>query len=183
MKLQRIWQATYTHGMEHLILADTPDGFTASGLVIGVEEGQPFQIRYGIDIDQPWGVRAFEVTDLLGTHPAIRLLRGAEGAWIDEAGLIELSLNGCIDIDISVTPFTNTLPIRRLKLAIGQTQAIDVVYIRAPQMRVERSSQRYTRLGEVQYRFETGDFRADVTVDQDGLVMEYPGLFTRVWSG
>ena len=34
------------------------------------------------------------------------------------------------------------------------------------------------------YKFESLDsgFIADITVDQDGLVEDYPGLFKRVWT-
>jgi hypothetical protein len=41
-------------------------------------------------------------------------------------------LGGAIDIDISITPFTNTLAIRRLNLRRGQSEEIIAVYIRVP---------------------------------------------------
>jgi uncharacterized protein len=46
------------------------------------------------------------------------------------------------------------------------------------------SRQRYLRLAERLWRFELVDdpdgFNAELEVDEDGLVLDYPGLFQRV---
>lgn len=85
------------------------------------------------------------------------------------------------EVDISVSPLSNTLPIRRLSLAIGESADITTAYIRLPQLNVTTDPQRYTHTGEREYLYESrdSDFQCTVTVDQHGLVMEYPGLFTR----
>jgi hypothetical protein len=98
-------------------------------------------------------------------------------------------LDGCIDVDISSTPFTNTLPIRRLGLEPGESEELAVTYILVPELLVGAERQRYDCL-EAQaegglYRFEAlpSGFTAELPVDADGLVIDYPGLFRRVWSG
>jgi hypothetical protein len=82
----------------------------------------------------------------------------------------------------AATPFTNTLPIRRLALAVGSASDVLVVLVEVPGLRVSPKVQRYTRLGRNRYRFETADgrFRRDLRVDRRGLVVTYPGLFRRV---
>jgi hypothetical protein len=97
-------------------------------------------------------------------------------------------LNDCIDIDISATPFTNTLPIRRLQLARGQSSEIKVVYIAVPEMELKPAMQRYTCL-EIKpygrlYRYESlpSGYTNEFWVDTDGLIIDYPGLFRRVQS-
>ena len=80
-------------------------------------------------------------------------------------------------------PFTNTLPIRRLGLAQGQTADIRAVYVELPALTVSVDPQRYTCLKPGQlYRYESLDseFARDIDVDADGLVVTYPGLFKRV---
>jgi hypothetical protein len=63
-----------------------------------------------------------------------------------------------------------------------------VVYVSAPELSVEPVRQRYTLLsrdagrGEALYRYESGSFSADLTVDADGYVTSYPGLWRRVES-
>jgi hypothetical protein len=80
-----------------------------------------------------------------------------------------------------MTPFTNTLAIRRLGLKVGQAAEIKVAYVLVPELRLRAAPQRYTRLAERRWRFDglDLDFTADLTVDADGFVVEYPGLFRR----
>ena len=98
-------------------------------------------------------------------------------------------LDGCIDVDISATPFTNTLPIRRLGLEPGESEELAVTYVRVPELLVGAERQRYSCLeaqanGEL-YRFEAlpSGFTAELPIDAEGLVIDYPGLFRRAWSG
>jgi hypothetical protein len=64
-----------------------------------------------------------------------------------------------------------------------------MAYITVPQLQVEATEQRYTCLETTssggRYRFESleqgvATFTAELPVDQDGLVMDYPNLFRRV---
>jgi hypothetical protein len=111
------------------------------------------------------------------------------GSWTTESGRTIPSLKGCLDVDLSATPFTNTLPIRRLALQPGTSATLSVVYIAVPQMRVQATQQRYTCLeltssgGRCRYESLTNgvsSFTVELPVDQDGLVSDYPGLFRRV---
>ena len=92
-------------------------------------------------------------------------------------------LDGAIDVDLPLTPFTNTLPICRLKLEAGQSADIDVVYVRLPQFTVVTDPQRYVCLEPLRrFRYESRDseFVREIEVDSDGLIINYPGLFRRV---
>jgi len=106
-----------------------------------------------------------------------------DGHWRDGQGATLGAIEGCIDIDIAATPFTNTLPIRRLQLAEGERQPIEVAYISTPDLQVTRVEQAYTCIAlNREYRYEGifRNFSADMTVDEDGLVIDYPTLFTRL---
>jgi hypothetical protein len=109
------------------------------------------------------------------------MLSDGAGHWRRADGAPLPELDGCIDPDISMTPFTNTLPIRRLGLGIGDTAEIGVAYVLVPELSLRAAPQRYTRLGDRLWRFESLDsgFTADLTVDAEGLVVDYPGLFRR----
>jgi len=105
------------------------------------------------------------------------------GNWVDGLATALPQLRGAIDIDISITPFMNTLPIRRLSLQTGQTEEILAVYIQLPSLTIATDRQRYTCLeGGRRYRYESvdSDFTRDIEVDDQGLVVTYPGLFQRV---
>jgi uncharacterized protein len=91
-------------------------------------------------------------------------------------------LHGAIDVDITATPFTTTLPIRRLKLGEKQHADILVVYIKIPELSVDIDLQRYTRLSKDTFLFEQvkNNLARKIETDKDGLVVTYPGLFKRI---
>lgn len=81
------------------------------------------------------------------------------------------------DVDLQVTPATNSLPINRLGLKEGESQ-IDVVWIGLPGLTLVRQEQKYSRINSGYYKFEipsTG-FRAQLEVDKLGFVINYDTL-------
>jgi hypothetical protein len=176
-------------GLEHLRLVTSGSGVVANGLVIGLEAGRPFRIGYEIRCDGRWRVREVRVAAPDSGRPVLELLTDGEGRWKRRSGEPIPELDGCIDIDISATPFTNTLPIRRLGLEPGESEELMVTYVRVPELLVGPERQRYgcleARTDGGLYRFEAlpSGFTAELPVDVEGLVLDYPGLFRRVWSG
>jgi uncharacterized protein len=184
-----MWTPWERPGLEHLRLVASDDGAVANGLVIGLEAGRPFRIGYEIRCDGRWRVREVRVATPDSAQPVIELLADGEGCWKTGGGEPIPELDGCIDVDISATPFTNTLPIRRLGLEPGESEELTVTYIRVPELLVGPERQHYNCL-EAQtdsglYRFEAlpSGFTAELPVDADRLVIDYPGLFRRAWSG
>ena len=110
----------------------------------------------------------------------LSLEHGADGWTVDGASRPDLA--DAVDIDIVLTPFTNTLPIRRLDLAIGDHADLVMAWVDVPSLEVVPDPQRYTRLDDTHYRFESldSDFTRDLEVDADGIVVSYPGLFDRL---
>ena len=87
-----------------------------------------------------------------------------------------------VDIDLGFTPATNTLPIRRLAPAIGETVDVTALWVRFPELTIEPLPQRYTRLDDSRYRYESagGAFVAEIEVDDLGLVVTYEGGWQRI---
>ena len=110
------------------------------------------------------------------------LERRRDGSWLDGSGARLADFDGCTDLDLRFTPLTNTLPIRRLGLEVGESAEISAVWVNAPELTLRRVEQRYTRLKEDVYRYEnlSSGYNSEVTVDEDGLVLDYPGAFQRV---
>ena len=182
-----IWANQADTGLEHFALRRGDTEITADGIVIGVEENVAFRIRYQITCDLRWQVRKVVVTSLEENGQSISLMSDGFGNWTSESADPIPEFEGCFDVDITATPFTNTLPIRRLNLTSGESAEIKVVYFSIPEMQVNVELQRYTCLetGSAggKYKFESldGGFTAVITVDADGLVEDYPTLFKRVW--
>lgn len=187
MRREVAWSAWSGLGTEHLLLVVGDDGVAADGLIVGLMEGEPLRTRYEVRCDRLWRVRAVRVSapGPGSSAPFVDLLADGEGNWTTRDGEGVPGLEGCIDVDISATPFTNTLPIRRLGLTPGESAELSVAYVDVREMRAWPEWQRYTCLQRGAegglYRYESldGGFTADLPVDAEGLVLDYPGLFRR----
>jgi hypothetical protein len=147
----------------------------------------PFRLHYEITCDSNWNVKELHLMLLSGNRKSVKLQSDGKGHWATQTGDPFSSLDGCIDVDISATPFTNTLPIRRLELRPGQSAELLVAYVLIPEMEVSADRQRYTCLelnangGLYKYESMESDFKAELPTDNDGLVIDYPGLFKSLW--
>lgn len=182
-----VWSAWSGPGTEHLLLTVDDDNATADGLIVGVVEGKPIRTRYEVRCEAGWRTREVRVSaeGSGASTPTIDLLSDGEGNWTTREGEAVPGLRGCVDVDISATPFTNTLPIRRLGLTPGESAELSVAYVDVGGMRAWTEGQSYACLerdergGIYRYKSLDGGFTADLTVDADGLVLDYPGLFRR----
>ena len=176
------WQNWAGDSLEHLVLRIGQGGATADSAILGTAEGDAFAARYHVACDRDWRVQTAAV-HVTGVEQSLELASDGAGRWRDGAGNRLAELDGAIDIDITATPFTNTLPIRRLGLGERAAAEFVVAYVRLPELRVTAERQRYTCLDNGRhYRFESldGGFMREIEVDVDGLVVTYPGLFRRV---
>lgn len=187
MKREIIWRSEDGIGAEYLFLTDGEDGIVADSVVFASRDAEPSRTSYRAEMDLTWRIRRIAVTVDQASEPprTLDLRSDGMGHWRDAEGEALPRFDGCVDIDISATPFTNTLPIRRLLLRPGQVEPITVLFIHIPSLAIEPWSQQYTGLTKESVRYETvgSDFRRELTIDADGLVVDYPGLFRRVWSG
>jgi hypothetical protein len=170
------WQDWSGEIIERMVLQEGPDQITAES---ALERKGALFARYILVCDNSWRTRRATVH---AGGRKIELESDGAGNWSLD-GQHAPALNGAIDIDITATPFTNTLPIRRLELKAGQQKDILVAYVDVPELAVTAEPQRYTCIepGRL-YRFESsgGDFVRDIRVDESFLVVDYPGLFKRL---
>jgi uncharacterized protein len=169
------WQGTPTGSVEHLDLVPRDDHLRGRSVV----DLGPERIEYAVELDAGWVFRALRVRSSSGR--TLDLARADDGGW-EVDGAAREDLAEAVDVDLSFSPFTNTLPIRRLGLAVGEAARIVTAYVAAPSLHVAPDPQRYTRLATDRYLYESldGDFRREITVDGDGFVVDYPGLFARL---
>ena len=186
--LWALWEAP---GLEHLRLATGAEMISADGAIISVFDGVVFRASYQITCDTSWRVCEVQIQVPHSAETSLHLHADGNGHWSNMSGRPLPALDGCVDVDFAATPFTNTPPIRRLDLRPGETAEIAVVYIDAPSLEVTPVRQRYTCLARDadggRYRFESlpypalpDGFAAELSVDAEGLVRDYPPLFRRV---
>ncbi|MET0392058.1 MAG: putative glycolipid-binding domain-containing protein [Chitinophagaceae bacterium] len=177
-----VWEGLDWKSMECLCWQQQEEGYVITSHLAGVIDARPFAIHYMIETDHHWNTEHVLVSDLNYPDRTIDLYTDTQGKWFDRDTAID-ELEGCLDVDISLTPFTNTLPMRRMSWAGQQPVTIEAAFIKLPEFRIEKSVQHYTRLAADTFLYESGtrDFKARLTVDQDLLVVHYPELAGRIF--
>jgi hypothetical protein len=172
-----LWQELETGALDRCRLEAGPDGLRLSGIVLTAAHGTPLDVRYVVETG-PDGLSRRVELELDGGAVRRVLLADGAGRWRWEGGPELAEVAGSLDVDLTVTPATNTLPIRRLTaLEMGQAADLQMAWVQFPGLEVLASAQRYQRLAADRWRFSTGDFTAELLVDPDGLVLDYGGLF------
>jgi uncharacterized protein len=172
-----LWQGVESGALDRCRLETGPDGLRLSGTVLTAEFGTPLDVRYTVEAG-PDGVTRRVELELDGGAVGRVLLADGAGRWRWQDGPELPEVAGALDVDLTVTPATNTLPIRRLAtLGAGQAADLQMAWVQFPELEVIPSLQRYERLAPDRWRFTAGDFEAELRVDPDGLVLDYSGLF------
>jgi uncharacterized protein len=192
------------HGLVHGAISDLeptpdhPDGaFLLDGAAIGTDSPddtgpigeqdapQPWSTRFSVVVDTRWQTRSCFVEVLGGDGlDRVTLTADALGHWtLDGRDWDELE--GCLDVDVSISPLTNTLVVRRLGLEVGEERSIDVAWLDVPSLAVARVTQTYRREPDgphgLQYVYADPTYGSFAFgTDPFGVVREYQGLFARV---
>jgi hypothetical protein len=168
-----LWSGINHFSTEFLTMTHYDHRWRIEGRVITAFDDLPAFASYTIFCNDVWQTRHVSAScRYLDAEHTVNLHRDDNGWTID--GASQANLAGCIDIDLEVTPFTNSLPINRLKLAVGEQARVDAVWLRFPTLTVEPLRQRYTRIAPNRYHYESGDsFETTLDVDDDGLVLCY----------
>ena len=176
------WQRTDVEGLERLELVIEPVGVTAVSTVICVEGGG-FRLDHQWCLDAEWRAQSVVVERWSGQgHRRLHVERDGIGWRVD--GMARPDLDGAEEPDLSVTPFCNTFPIRRVPKDVGASLTLDTAFIDGAAMTVARSRQRYEWRGPRALRYVdlglSRGFEADLAVDDLGLIVRYEHLFERV---
>jgi hypothetical protein len=119
----------------------------------------------------------------LGVTERVLQLDG-EGVWLVD-GVEEADLVGCLDVDLESSVVTNTLPVHRLGVGVGERASAPAAYFRVDTGAIERLDQTYLRIEDAgdgqRYEYEAPifEFQCQLAYDRSGLIIEYPGLGTR----
>src|SRR5215470_2149903 len=181
-----LWKNLLLGGTDYCALWHTPEGWRLKGTVVGVlEDRRPVLATYEVHCDEKWRTHRVQVERTIGTDvKMLSLIVESRGVW-RSSGQEVREAEGCVDVDLALTPATNTLPIRRLDLPIGRTESLVAAWVKLPDLAVQRLPQRYTRLTKDTYRYESNTgFSAKVAVDDLGLAVGsvQAGLATQIPS-
>jgi hypothetical protein len=158
------------------------DGWTCHGTEVLAGPGTVLACGFRIDLDDAWVTRRVEASAVAaaGERRVVLTADGSRRWWLDGARVP--ALDGCVDVDVAATPLTNTFPINRLaSLAVGDSVTFAVAWVDVPALQVLRVEQTYRRLARLRWEYSDRAHGAfELTVDEEGLVVEYTGFAVRV---
>jgi uncharacterized protein len=172
--LIRRWRRLDEPGLEIFRLVQDAAGYRAASIVTFAGK-QSFALRYDWSIDSAWQTRAVRMEVMgEGGDRSLEITRSGPASWRVN-GEARADLEGCDEVDLSATPFCNSLAIPRIRGATGE---LTTLYIDAPELSITPARQRYEQLAERRWRFTflpTG-FVAEIQFDEHNLVRHYEGL-------
>jgi hypothetical protein len=174
-----IWERLDQPGHEWCELSRYANGWGLAGVALFVQDRKPCRVEYEIMCDTEWTtLRAHVRANIARERAELVVERASDGAWRANGDRIEV-VDGCFDIDLAFSPATNLLPLRRLAPKVGEQVAARAAWVRFPELILEPLEQSYKRIRSDTYRYESaqGTFVRELTVDADGFVLEYPGLW------
>jgi uncharacterized protein len=169
-----------------LVCLDKGDPIRVEGREVVVEEGAAWAVTFRVELDGGWRTRLAHMAVVDdGGERTLLLEADGEGNWLRD-GTPFPELQGCLDVDIAATPFTNTFVIRRLGLSVGETAEIRAAWVGVPDLEVEPLDQIYRRLqprdgvDRYEYRASGASQGWIIEVDQDGVSIDYEGFARRI---
>ena len=174
-----LWRGIYLRGHEACRLYQLNNEWCLEGTAVFSSDDRPCRLTYLVACDSSWNTLRGAVSGWVGSDDVKVEISVDEFHRWRLNGVENSDVSGCIDLDLNFSPSTNLLPIRRLNLQVGQHSEVKAAWLRFPSFKLEPLSQVYTRLDESTYRYSSagGQFVCDLTVNDVGLVTEYPGLW------
>ena len=146
-----------------------------------------FSASYDLVTDESGATKRLSMTVTLAERDRqLSIARDEENMWLitDHQGQSRGSYDGALDVDVVFSPFFNALPIRRTGLYRRVDSVnLPVVYVNLPELTVKQASISYSSSGEDSgegIKLHSPVAETTITVDQDGFIVDYPGLATRI---
>lgn len=173
-----LWRRLDQPGHEFVRLIEEADGARLGGVALFAYDGAPCRLDYAITIDRDWRTRSASVRGFVGQRAIEITIEVEDARWLLNGAEVD-AVRGCIDVDLNFSPSTNLLPIRRLRLEEGEEAQVSSAWLRFPSFALERLEQTYRRERANRYRYSSacGSFVAQLLVNDDGLPLEYEGLW------
>jgi hypothetical protein len=172
-------------GFEVVYFQSLDGGHLVTGCTTALEDDQTWVVDYAIRLDPQWRTRHALVRGRSSAGLRTTELETAgDGRW-DVNGRRVSSLDGCLDVDLESSAMTNTLPVHRLGLSRHEKAEAPAAYVRAVDLGVQRLEQEYVRIDDdgprqrYHYSAAAFAFTCDLTYDESGLVLSYPGIAER----
>ena len=159
----------------------------ASGRIVAATSAThpAFSASYDLVTDESGATKRLSlIVTVAERDRQLSIARDEENMWLvsDHRGQSRGSYDGAIDVDVVFSPFFNALPVRRTGLHRRvDSVTLPVVYVTLPELTVKPASIGYSSAGPgAGIELNSPVAQTTITVDENGLIVEYPGLAERI---
>ncbi|KUI37293.1 putative glycolipid-binding domain-containing protein [Mycobacterium sp. GA-2829] len=182
------WRAHDAPRMESVRVQLSGKRIKAYGRIVGgaCDAHPAFSASYDLVTDENGATKRLAMTVTLAERERqISFARDEENMWLvrdQQNQLKRATFDGALDVDVVLSPFFNTLPIRRTGLhEHSDSISVPVVYVRLPEFSVEQATISYAGgPGSDGIKLHSPVADTTITVDADGFIIDYPGLAARI---
>lgn len=184
------WRAHDVPRMESVRVQLSGNRIKAYGRIVAAatESHPPFSASYDLVTDDSGATKRLSLTVTLAERERqLNIARDEENMWLVQDKQNQASrapYEGALDVDVIYSPFFNALPIRRTGLyQRAEAISLPVVYVRLPELTVETVTIDYSSEAPgsgagIKLKSPVAD--TTITVDEDGFILDYPGLAERI---
>jgi len=157
-------------------------------IVAAATDAHPaFSASYDLVTDDNGATKRLSLTVSLAERDRqLSISRDEENMWLitDHQGQSRDAHHGALDVDVVLSPFFNALPIRRVGLhRHADSVTLPLVYVNLPELTVGPATISYSSSGPeggggIKLISPVAD--TTVVVDDDGFILDYPGLAERI---
>jgi hypothetical protein len=169
------WRGLDPPSLEVLRLQQTAGGINAHS-TLSVSVDPSYAVSYEWQLDENWCTAWLRIRLEGEEERGLLIERTGDSTWLVD-GAERPDLDGCEEIDLSVTPFCNTLALKRL----AGSGELTTLYVSFPDLKLQPSHQSYERLSTRTFVYTdlgaVEGFEARLEVDANGIVTHYEGLF------
>ncbi|MDT5195926.1 MAG: uncharacterized protein QOH20_2680 [Mycobacterium sp.] len=184
------WRAHDAPRMESVRVQLSGNRIKAYGRIVaaGTSSHPAFSASYDLVTDDRGATKRLSLTVTLAERERqLSIARDEENMWLVQDHQNQTkreAYDGALDVDVIFSPFFNALPIRRTGLyRSADSISLPVVYVRLPELSVEQVNISYSSAGsDGSGRIKLVSPVADttITVDDEGFILDYPGLAERI---
>ena len=174
-----LWRRLNAVGTDTMRLWRGQEAWRIEGSAVFLEEGRITELAYQVECDAAWRTQWGEVKGHLGGRTIdVEVRVNARGEWTCN-GREASEVGGCVDFDLNFSPATNLITFRREGMKVGGRAEVSVAWLKVPEFELRRLPQTIERVDARTYDYAapTVGYAGKLRVDENGLVLEYPGLW------
>jgi uncharacterized protein len=173
-----LWRRVDAPGHDACRLEEEDSGWSLHGAAVFRHWAGAASLSYSVRCDRDWKTLWGRVHGAIGERRIDYLVMREEDAWLlngEEApGLAHLS-----DLDLSFTPATNFLQVKRVALPLGETVHSPAAWFDLEAGALTELRQIYQRRGDLALHYQAPDvgYEGLLELTPSGFISNYPGLW------